>query len=128
MLKSYKQNPIKPGMGHNSLFKIFYEKTNFDYMISLDGDDFLYPYALHQLQKCFTINQHLDVVSIYGNDTLKSFNNSDSQFDIYLTNNFYHRMGYNIPKVFHESTSLKIHSLRYQKKWYNYNHQIYIMH
>ena len=97
----------KPGMGHNSLFKIFYEKTNFDYMISLDGDDFLYPYALHQLQKCFTINQHLDVVSIYGNDTLRSFNNSDSQADIYLTNNFYLRMGYNIPKVFHESTSLK---------------------
>jgi len=101
------QSNGKPGMGHNSLFKVFYEKTDFDYMISLDGDDFLYPYALHQLEKCFMINHYLDVVSIYGNDTIRAFNNSDSQGDIYLTNNFYLRMGYNIPKIFHESKSLK---------------------
>ena len=56
IIQTQTQSNGKPGMGHNSLFKVFYEKTDFDYMISLDGDDFLYPYALYQLSKCF--NNH----------------------------------------------------------------------
>ena len=67
-------------------------------MISLDGDDFLYPYAFYQLEKCIKLEDNIDVVCIYGNDTLRGFNNSDSGSDIYLTNNFYLRMGFNIPK------------------------------
>ena len=49
----------------------------------------------------------LDVITIYGNDTLRGFNNSNSCGDLYLTNNFYLRMGYNIPKKFSESDALK---------------------
>ena len=56
----------KPGMGHNSLFKVFYKKIEYDYLISLDGDDFLYPYALHQLSKCFNKKNDLDCVCLYG--------------------------------------------------------------
>ena len=41
---------METGKGHNSLFEIFRQKTNFDYLIFIDGDDFLYPYALYQLQ------------------------------------------------------------------------------
>ena len=97
----------KPGKGHNSLFEIFRERYEYDYMISLDGDDFLYPYALYQLEKCIKLEDNIDVVCIYGNDTLRGFNSSDSGSDIYLTNNFYLRMGFNIPKRFCESECLK---------------------
>ena len=47
------QSNGKPGMGHNSLFKIFYEKTQFDY----DFSRIIYPYALHQL---IYINQDIE--------------------------------------------------------------------
>ena len=45
------QSNGKPGMGHNSLFTIFKNKPQYDYLIPIDGDDFLYPYALQQLSK-----------------------------------------------------------------------------
>ena len=97
----------KPGKGHNSLFNVFFERIDYDYMISLDGDDFLYPYALSQLEKCLKMKEKLDIICLYGNDTIRGFNDSEGNNDIYLTNNFYLRMGYNIPKIFHESKSLK---------------------
>ena len=31
---------------------LMYFMKKYDYLISIDGDDFLYPYALHQLEKC----------------------------------------------------------------------------
>ena len=96
----------KPGMGHNSLFKVFYEKKEYDYLISLDGDDFLYPYALHQLSKCFNKKNDLDCVCLYGNDTIRDYLSPFDQSDIYLSNHFYLRMGYNIPKTFSSSDSL----------------------
>ena len=40
-------------MGHNSLINLFKNRPIYDYMLMIDGDDFLYPYALNQLQKCF---------------------------------------------------------------------------
>tara|TARA_B100001250_G_scaffold383673_1_gene377817 strand:- start:1647 stop:2903 length:1257 start_codon:yes stop_codon:yes gene_type:complete len=96
----------KPGKGHNSLFEIFRQKTNYDYLISIDGDDFLYPYALHQLEKCFEIKKKVDVVCIYGNDTLRDNISHYDSSDIYLHNNFYLRIGYNLPKTFADSESL----------------------
>lgn len=101
-LKIHKsQSNGKPGMGHNSIFKTFYN-SNYDYLISLDGDDFLYPYALHQISKCF-INNTPDVICIYGNDTIRTSCSDIDVSDIYLTNNFYLRIGYNLPKVFSDS-------------------------
>lgn len=38
-----------PGKGHNSLFKIFNQYTDYEYLLPLDGDDFLYPCALKKL-------------------------------------------------------------------------------
>lgn len=96
----------KPGKGHNSLFEIFRQKTDFDYLISIDGDDFLYPYALYQLQKCFSIEENIDVVCIYGNDTIRDYTSPYDSSDIYLQNHFYLRMGYNLPKNFAESELL----------------------
>ena len=96
----------KPGMGHNSLFKIFYKKQIYDYLIPIDGDDFLYPYALHQITKCFNEDSSIDCVCIYGNDTIRDYNSGYDNSDIYLMNHFYLRMGYNIPKIFSDSNLL----------------------
>ena len=96
----------KPGMGHNSLFKIFYKKQIYDYLIPIDGDDFLYPYALHQITKCFNEDSNIDCVCIYGNDTIRDYNSEFDNSDIYLLNHFYLRMGYNIPKIFSDSNLL----------------------
>ncbi len=38
-----------PGKGHNSCINYFKEKTNYDYLIPLDGDDFMYPFFLKNL-------------------------------------------------------------------------------
>ena len=100
------QSNGKPGMGHNSLFEIFRQKKMYDYLISIDGDDFLYPYALHQLEKCFEIKNNVDVVCIYGNDTLRDNISHYDSSDIHLHNNFYLRIGYNLPKIFADSDSL----------------------
>ena len=59
------QSNGKPGMGHNSVFKIFYSKKIYDYLINIDGDDFLYPYALHQLSKILIYNP---TVVVGGNE------------------------------------------------------------
>jgi len=78
----------KPGMGHNSLFDIFKNNKQYDYLIPIDGDDFLYPYALHQLTKA--INQtNPDILVLQGNDLLSFYNDSNSSTDIYLNNCFY---------------------------------------
>ena len=78
----------KPGMGHNSLFTIFKNKPQFDYLIPIDGDDFLYPYAFHQLSKCFD-TENPDLLVLQGNDILSWYNDSDSTSDIFLNNCFY---------------------------------------
>lgn len=39
-----------PGKGKNSLIDLFKERTEFDYLIPLDGDDILYPCALNRLE------------------------------------------------------------------------------
>lgn len=78
----------KPGMGHNSLFEIFKHNKQYDYLIPIDGDDFLYPYALHQLTKA--INEtNPDILVLQGNDLLSFYNDSNSSTDIYLNNCFY---------------------------------------
>jgi len=78
----------KPGMGHNSLFEIFKNNVQYDYLIPIDGDDFLYPYALYQITK--SINKtNPDILVLQGNDLLSYYNDSTSSTDIYLNNCFY---------------------------------------
>lgn len=78
----------KPGMGHNSLFSVFKNKLQYDYLIPIDGDDFLYPYAFHQLTKI--INSHNpDICVLQGNDLLSWYNDSTTSSDIFLNNCFY---------------------------------------
>ena len=78
----------KPGKGHNSLFEIFRKKKQYDYLIPIDGDDFLYPYALYQLSKILQ-SESPDILVLQGNDILSWYNDSTNSTDIYLNNCFY---------------------------------------
>ncbi len=81
------QSNGKPGMGHNSVINIFKNHKQYDYLIPIDGDDFLYPYAFHQLQKSLPL--HPDILALQGNDVLCWNNDSSTSCDIYLNNGFY---------------------------------------
>jgi len=84
------QSNGKPGMGHNSLINIFNNRPIYDYMLMIDGDDFLYPYALNQLQKCFDKQKHIDMLVLKSTDKLKFLDsNNHDFFNIYINNNFY---------------------------------------
>ena len=78
----------KPGMGHNSVINLFKNRLQYDYMLLLDGDDFLYPSALEQLTKCFDIEPHIDMLMMKSTDKLKYLDNDFDLFDVQLNNNF----------------------------------------
>ena len=65
------QSNGKPGMGHNSVINIFKKRIQYDYLLLLDGDDFLYPSALEQLEKCFKKEKHIDMLCLKSTDKLK---------------------------------------------------------
>ena len=83
----------KPGMGHNSCIDIFKKKLQFNYLIHIDGDDFLYPYAFHQIYKALIQtkknNKYADILVLQGNDLISWYNQSTSSSDIFLNNCFY---------------------------------------
>ena len=83
----------KPGMGHNSCINIFKNRKQFDYLIHIDGDDFLYPYAFYQLYKAFNLakknNHYPDLLVLQGNDLISWYNQSTASSEIYLNNCFY---------------------------------------
>lgn len=60
-----------PGKGHNSVLSTFYRDYNYDNLIMLDGDDFLFPYALERIDKVSTIEKS-DIIMLYGNTQVKS--------------------------------------------------------
>lgn len=79
----------KPGRGHNSLINLFKIRKNYDYMMMIDGDDFLYPYGLHQIEKCFSKHDDLDMLVLKSTDKLKYCDGTNSDlFNIYIHNNF----------------------------------------
>ena len=85
----------KPGMGHNSLFKLFELKKEYDYLIPIDGDDFLYPYALHQLSKILIYNP--DIIVGGNEDTISNFKELyNSHNSIYLNNKYFYNIEPNI--------------------------------
>jgi len=54
-IKEYKvvrtESNGRPGKGHNSLFKVFQNETDCDYLVPVDGDDFLFPPALRRIEQ-----------------------------------------------------------------------------
>lgn len=60
-----------PGTGKNSVFDFFRkQKTKYDYLFQIDGDDFLYPSCFTQLAKF--IEQKWDVVSFQSMDWMST--------------------------------------------------------
>lgn len=55
-----------PGKGHNSVLEIFYKNYKYDYLIKLDGDDFLFPCALERINNV-QISQNSDIITLIGN-------------------------------------------------------------
>ena len=64
----------KPGIGHNSCINLFKNRKQYDYLIHIDGDDFLYPYSFHQLYKALIKtkknDKYPDILVIQGNDLI----------------------------------------------------------
>ncbi len=58
----------RPGRGHNSVLALFQELTEYDYLIPIDGDDFLYPTAFHQIEK--TLSDPVHCLAVQTNDSL----------------------------------------------------------
>ena len=82
------QSNGKPGMGHNSVINLFKNRIQYQYMLLLDGDDFLYPSALEQLTKCFNKKNNIDMLVLKSTDKLKYIDENSDFFDINLNNNF----------------------------------------
>jgi len=65
-----------PGTGKNSVFDFFRsQKKNYDYLFQIDGDDCIYPTAMHELSRYF--KEAWDVVSFQSMDWI-STNKSDN--------------------------------------------------
>ena len=82
-----------PGKGHNSVLTYFRNHTEYDYIITLDGDDFLYPYALHNLEKYLQSPYNPDILLLPFSDNITiRYNNNSLMYPIstkcYLAYNF----------------------------------------
>lgn len=55
-----------PGKGHNSVLEIFYNNYDYENLIKVDGDDFLFPCAIERINNIQTIEKS-DVITLAGN-------------------------------------------------------------
>lgn len=61
----------KPGKGHNSVLELFRQFSNeYEYLFTVDGDDFLYPVALTQVEK-YLLQHSPDVIMLMFHDILR---------------------------------------------------------
>ena len=82
----------KPGKGYNSLFKFFKTHNKYDYLITMDGDDFLYPEALYRIN--IIIDKYSpDIINLAGNTWITNENitfdkETDTSFKFSCNYNF----------------------------------------
>jgi hypothetical protein len=60
----------RPGKGHNSVLRYFKSHPEYDYVVMVDGDDFLYPRALSRLEHY--LRYEPDILFIAFHDILQS--------------------------------------------------------
>lgn len=82
----------KPGKGHNSVINEF-KKTNYTYLLTLDGDDFLYPSCLERLDNIIT--KDIDIIQ-YINSSLIKIKNINKKINI---NEFNYNYSFEIEKL-----------------------------
>ena len=66
----------RPGKGHNSCLELFKQKTQYDYLTILDGDDLYYPCAFQRFEKYIQKYPKLDLLHLMLNDRVH-FNNEE---------------------------------------------------
>ena len=77
----------KPGKGHNSVIHYFKNNPEYDYLIPIDGDDFLYPHALQQVSKILFYNP---TIVVGGNeDYISNFKDLYNPDNCYKLENSY---------------------------------------
>ena len=59
-----------PGKGHNSCHEYFKEHTEYDYLINIDGDDFLYPMFMQRLEHYMKNPYNPDIIFLAFSDLL----------------------------------------------------------
>lgn len=77
-----------PGKGHNSVLNTFYRDYKYENLIMLDGDDFLYPYALERIDKVRNIEKS-DVIMLYGNTQVKTSHTTFNETNYDTVNNIH---------------------------------------
>lgn len=88
----------KPGKGHNSLIEIFKNEKKYEYLLILDGDDFLYPTAIERINN-FIIkekenNNDVDMLFLAGNTKINKFSK-----DTILNNNYKSIIDYSFVEI-----------------------------
>ena len=89
-----------PGKGHNSVLELFYNNYNYENLIKVDGDDFLFPSAIERINNIQT-GENSDAITLVGNCSI-----SNSVFEyskhrkVNQDTNIYYR-DYNIQLGFH---------------------------
>jgi hypothetical protein len=89
----------RPGKGHNSVLAYYKTKRDeYKYVFMLDGDDFLYPYALMSVG--YLLKQNPDIIHIQANDKLNdkpsvgaamcAYNHTLNTFH-FITGNLWHK-------------------------------------
>ncbi len=56
----------KPGKGHNSVINLFKNKILYDFLIMLDGDDFLFPTALKKIDYIYRNQESCEIILHVG--------------------------------------------------------------
>lgn len=81
-----------PGKGHNSCINIFKKEILYDYLILLDGDDFLYPISLHKINNLYE-KTNFDILTLSGNTKLNktetiNYDNESNNYNININYKF----------------------------------------
>ena len=76
-----------PGKGHNSCLNLFKQRTKYNYLTILDGDDLFYPIAFQRFEQMIDQKPSLDLVHLMINDKV-DYKITDETFNIPLKLNF----------------------------------------
>jgi glycosyltransferase involved in cell wall biosynthesis len=109
-----------PGKGHNSVLSIFHKDNRYENLVMLDGDDFLFPYALERINNVKNATQ-CDVITLSGNTKIvhasttydkTSTDTSQSEHSYSLVCNYAIKESKNIKNIHHEYNELLLTPFR----------------
>lgn len=95
----------RPGKGHNSVLELFRERTGYDFLIMLDGDDMFYPCAFRQIQQLLQKNPETDIAHLMINDNINTHDQEKNR--IKLNGNYYLYTAANLQENWWDTIELK---------------------